>query len=209
MAIFTRIMLREILDFFMLRPQASRVQRDLDHMRHLTSAWEQELVPWNNHELELLSYRISNPNPRKWTPRTNEFRGLFTSVYNEPLAIINYKKYNPQQIIWRVRIQPHELLYIRNNQQVKVFLDSVQVATIVQDVMYAIRQQAPIGRIDYQHGPNPSVEVRGKDIGLINLPNPDLSINQRVIQLFSRPNEDDEIVFLALVFWFMMKKTFA
>lgn len=200
-------MLREILDLFRLRPQQSRIQRDIDQMRQTTAVWLNEIVPWNTQELELLSYRVTNANPRKWTPQNKEFRGIFNSVYNEPVAILNYKRYTPQHSIWRIRIQPHELLYIKNNQQVKVFLDSTPVAILSGDVLYALKNQIIIGRIDYQHGPNPSVEIKGKDLSLINPPNPDLSINQRVIQLFSRPNEDDEIVFLTLVFWFMLKKT--
>lgn len=114
------------------QPSNSKIKKDLQELRDEIAPWVEELVPWKKEELELLSLQQTNRVLKKRVVTT--VKGVFTSIYHEPLVAYAFKRYVSGQAnaILYARTSHHEFTYRIKNNEVQLHIDKQYVGRISQ-----------------------------------------------------------------------------
>ncbi len=199
-------MLREILAFFNLEPIRSRMNRDLRDMREKTSGWHQELAPWDHEEMTLLAANVVNGYPKKWSFKSKRIRGVFTSIYHEPLIVFNIRQYNKKNHLYRAANNKDEYVYRVKPSHIDVYYNGMMVAKIKNNQMFGNGGRRKIGRREIIHSPEVSIIIGEKEIGYLNATPTNRGFLPRVLTILQTPSPDEEVLFLTFVYLEMLRK---
>lgn len=182
-------------------PSKGRLNKDLDKMRTELKPWVEQLVPWNREEMELFSLNQINQTIKKSVATTA--KGMFTSIYHEPMLAYAYKKYvsaNLNALLY-IRTAKHEFVYRIKKDKIQIMADGHAIGTLKEDgVLYGTRRNQPLASIG-QNKDKLLLPVVVKDREIAHLINPKLAsqANPRAFDLLSdNMTEEEETVFLAL-----------
>lgn len=184
-----------------LPPSKKRLNQDLDKMRQELQPWVDTLVPWNREEMELFSLNQINKTIKKSVATTA--KGMFTSIYHEPMLAYAYKKYVSPQLnaLLIIKTASHEFVYRFKKDSIQVMADGNPLGTLREDgVLYGIERGSVLGRIG-QNYDKPLLPVVVKEREIAHLTNPKLvkQPNPRAFDLLSEyMSEEEEVIFLAL-----------
>ena len=189
--------LRVVLGF---APSSRRIKKDLERMRQETQDWFMALIPWQEEkEMELLSLN----NEKKWVKQTwDKFqKGVFQSIYNEPMFTYAYKSYtrSGKDALLLVRTKEHEYLYRIRKKRTDVIVDGKFVAVITPEAqMYSASSRRLLARISQVSSEYFGVFVWEKEVG--HLLNPDKvdRVNPRAFLILEKLDENEELLFLSI-----------
>ena len=89
----------KVVDFlrflFKMTISKSQLLRDIDTLRNEISDLKKMLIPFNSEEMELLSLNQSNVSKRKRFSTVT--KGIFNTIYYEPLIAYGIKNYSNNQ----------------------------------------------------------------------------------------------------------------
>ncbi len=188
--------------FSNFQPGKNKIRKDLRKMKAELHPWVEELVPWDRNEMELLSTNQINRTQQKGI--VNSVKGVFTSIYHEPMVAYAYKKYasTGSGAILYVRTSKHEFVYRFSNKYTEVYIDNQKIGMLTKDKkLYNTSGNKVIALIDQKNAELIlPILVEGREIGsLLPAQQSKKGLNPRAFDMFSEKiDNDEEKVFLSL-----------
>jgi len=185
------------------QPSQNKIKKDLEILKAEIAPWIDQLVPWNKEELELLSLKQTNHVLRKKI--ITSAKGVFTSIYHEPLIAYTYKRYvgGGRNAILYARTSHHEFTYRIRNKEVQLNIDGQMIGAIRKGgLLYSARTDRLLGRLgekNKEEGLLP-VFIGEKELGsLVLSQNDTMNINARAFQfLDEKISSEEEALLLSL-----------
>lgn len=184
------------------RPNAKKIQADLAIMKQEVAAWIGGLVPWSKEERELLSFSQTNQEVKKG--RVVTAKGIFTSIYNEPMIVYAYKRYasKEENALLYARTSNREYLYRIREDGTSIYMNK-QLVGLYEQKKYRLltsrNQLLALMKKDPRKEFFP-VQVAGREVGsIVNKAFNSSDINVRALDLIENGiNDREESVFLAI-----------
>ncbi len=183
--------------FIGFQPSSKRVNSDVGRFRQQAEAWKQELIPWNEEELELFSLNQSNQVKKKGFGRSQE--GIVQSIYHEPMLFYSFKEYpsaGKNGIIF-VQTAKYEIVYRTRAKGIQIFVNEEFLGSLTKDWQLQ-GQQGPLGRLDRSDPFRKLIIVGDKIMGSVVLPMEQTSVSQRAFELDEKMNEEEQLIFMVL-----------
>ncbi len=182
-----------------LGPNDARIQSDIRQMRTEIEPYINELVPLNQEELKLFSLNQINQTLKKSI--TTIGKGIFTSIYQEPLLAYAYKKYvGKHDALIFARTAEYEIVYRIKKKDIKVVVNKVFLGTIRNGKLYGDSKRHPVAQL--QEGNRElllPVLVGDTEIAALNTDENDLSPNPRAFRYINHNlTGEEEKAFLSL-----------
>ncbi len=205
--IFSFASVMSILDrlFSGFRPVTLKLRNDLRQLQPELKSWAQDhLVKWSAEEMSLLS--LSQHRQLKKTFSYKTFRGVFQSIYHEPLIVYLQKMYHPEEGVLLVRNSVHEFGYLIYQKDVEVFIDAEYFGKLDRNGRLWYNDRNVIAQIDRSDNALLGIMVNNKNAGsLINEAKKE-SRNPRAFSYVSTMDEVEEKVFLSLALYEMIRR---
>jgi hypothetical protein len=120
--------------FTNFRPNERKVQADIRKMREEIAPFVDQLVPLNNEELELFSLNQLNQSLKKGI--TTSAKGVYTSIYQEPLVAYSYKRYLGGHALLYARTATREIVYKIGTKYTQVAINQDFYGMIKDNTLY-------------------------------------------------------------------------
>lgn len=188
-------------------PGRRKIQKDLAALKKELAPLISDLVPLEKEELEQLSFNPKGKNTKSGVVKTT--KGVFTTVYHEPLIAWVYRKY--------VSNKENTLIYAKTNQLEFVYRTKKEMTEVViNDKFIGVIDKA--GYLRQAKGKKPFAQIftekrdtyfpvfiNGKEFGgVTDLATSD-QMNPRAFQLLGPMDKQEELLFLALSIQAMVK----
>jgi len=198
--------------FANFQPSRKRVQEDLEKMKRELEPFTVDLVPLDQEELELFSSSQINQLLKKRFVTTA--RGVFTSIYNEPLVAYSYKKYLSTGLnaILFARTARNEFLYRFKAKTIELRIDGKLVGVINnKGVLHGARTGKMLARLSEQQNELFPVVVKNREVGNLvkALPAPSKKgLSLRAFEFVKEDlSEEEETLFLSMAVLEMVKRS--
>ncbi|MEM6395727.1 MAG: hypothetical protein AAF741_05220 [Bacteroidota bacterium] len=176
--------------------ELQKLQTDMD-------SWAGKLVPIGAEELDLFS--LSQSKQVVKTGASTSAKGLFTTIFQEPILAYSYKRYLGKKVndLLYARAAEHEYVYWTENGTTKVQIDGQQVGELRDRTIFGQRTGQPLAQIAKQAKNNYlPIEVGGREVGGLSTEPPakEQSLKQKALE-FIPPDltEKEEQLMLALI----------
>lgn len=183
------------------KPGRRRIQADLKKIKAEMQPLVNDLVPWNQEELQQLSLNVINKTRKKGV--VYNAKGVFTSIYHEPLIAWYYRKYvsSKEDSLLYVCTSNHEFVYRIKGDEAEVLIDDQFIGKIDHSGrLYDYKKKNLLAQIN--RGSDQlalPVVVREKTVGaLTNVEKAPKKVNQRAMELVANMQPEEENLFLAL-----------
>ncbi|MEM1324113.1 MAG: hypothetical protein AAGG75_27895 [Bacteroidota bacterium] len=183
------------------QPSNSKIKQDLIKLRSEIEPWVDQLVPWQNDELELLSLKQTNRVLKKGI--ITSVKGVFTSIYHEPMIAYAYKRYfaGGANAILYARTSHHEFSYRIRKDGVQIHIDNQFIGQLKNGgLLYSASTNRLIARInrDDVSGFLPVV-VGERELGSLSKPSETMSTNTRAFQFLNEKiTQEEEALLLSM-----------
>ncbi|RMG80228.1 MAG: hypothetical protein D6714_15065 [Bacteroidetes bacterium] len=191
------------------KPGKSRLQKDLQKLKSEIEPWVSELVPLDEKELELLSLNQINRKRKKGIVKTA--KGIFTSIYQEPMIAYAYKKYvsSGKNALLYARTAKHEYIFRIKDDEVEIVIDDHLAGVMKKDGrFYGAKSKTLLAQVN--QGSDElllPVLVRDKEVGSIVNPAKATSPIPRAVQYLSEMDEDEKSLFMSFAILEMVQRT--
>ena len=188
------------------QPGKGKIRNDLRKMKNEITPWIDELVPWNREELELLSSSQVNQKIKKGIVKTA--KGVFTSIYHEPLIAYSHKKYlsSSNNAVTYARTSNHEFVYRTKKNKTELFIDNQKVGVINEKgLLHGGRKNRLLARVNQDEDTlDLPIIIGDKEVGTL-MKSQLNNINPRAFQYVAKMKKNEEAVFLALAVFELVK----
>jgi hypothetical protein len=183
------------------QPGDKKINADVAQMRKEIEAMNLDLVPWDKDETELFSLNQISQSVKKGI--TTTAKGVFTSIYQEPMLAYGFKKYvspNLNAVLF-AKTASHEYVYRIKKDSIQVTIDGKALGILKDDgVLYSTRKNKVLARI--AQGSDelllPMI-VNNREVAHVVNPAKADKINPRAFDLVDENmTKEEEEVFLAL-----------
>lgn len=187
--------------FLNIPPTERKMQQQVREMRVDMEKWAGELVPIDKKELELLSMsQIKQVRQKRWT---NQAKGIFTTIYNEPIVAYSYRKFLGRggHAILYARSADHEFAYWIRSKDVRLVIDNKLVGIYKKGTLLGARSGKPIAQFQEEKNALLPLRINDREVGsLIAAPAGDKKNLSRRAFEFLRDDisEDEETLLLSL-----------
>ena len=197
-----------ILDrlFAGFRPVTLKLRNDLKLLQPELKSWAQDhLIKWSQEEMALLS--LSQHRQQKKTFLFKTYRGVFQSIYHEPLMVYLQKMYGPEEGVLLARNSIHEFGYLIYQKDIEVFIDQEYYGKLDHNGRLWYNDKNVIADIDRGESALLGINVNNKMAGnLVNEAKKE-SRNPRAFQYLGEMDGIEEKVFLALAFYELIRRS--
>lgn len=183
------------------KPGRSRIQSDLNQIKAELQPLVSELVPWTKEELHQLSLNVINKSTKKGI--VYNAKGVFTSIYHEPLIAWYYRKYvSPKEdSLLYARTSNHEFVYRIKGDEAEILIDEQFIGKIDREGrLYDYKKKNLLAQINKGSSQLAlPIVVNEKPVGaLTNLEKAPKKVNQRAMELVADMKPEEEKLLLAL-----------
>lgn len=193
------------------RPGQKRIQGELKKMKADMDQWAGELVPIKREELELFS--LSQVKQLLQKRFTTTGKGIFTTIFEEPILAYSYKKYlgsGPNALLY-ARSASHEYAYWFKKEGVQVVIDNQLVGTLkTNGVLYGANSKKPLVRINRDEAKLSPVIVKEREVGSVvkALPSGTKDLSQRAFEFIREDiTEEEETLLLSVAILELVERT--
>ena len=190
------------------RPGRNKIQKDLQQIKAELQPWIADIVPWSREEMEQLSFNQVKRTSRKRVVSSS--KGIFTTIYHEPVIAWAYKKYVGQKenAVLYARTSRNEFIYRIKNEEVEVVIDDQLVGKIdAAGRLYNYKGTRQLAQINRQSQELLLPVMLGdKEIGSLTNPDRANKSNPRAFQLLTEMEKEEEEVFLSLAVLEMVRR---
>jgi len=185
-----------------MKPNSKRIKQDLQEMQTDMNEWlDQELVPIRKEELELFSFNQMNRLVKKRI--TLRARGVFTTIYDEPVLAYAYKRYmgSGRNALLYARTADHHFAYWIKNKEIQMLIDNKLVGVLRNDGVLYNERKRPIASIQQSQEELAPVVVHDREVASLVKTDAQKSgtLSPRAFQFVKKDiNEEEEKLFLAL-----------
>ena len=191
------------------QPGSNKITSDLNKIKAEVDKWVPDLVPFHEEEFELLSLNQINQVKKKGISRTA--KGVFTTIYHEPVFLYAYKRYlgKAHNAILYARTADREFLFRIRPQQMELRIDNQLVGAIKEGgLLYSARTDRLLGRINASTGEQlQHIIVGDRDLATLQGPEAqtnDLSRAFEIVQ--SDLSKDEELILQALTIYELVNR---
>lgn len=190
------LLVRSLSDF---RPSRKRMLKDLEHTKQEMDEWVGELVPLTEEELDTFSFNQE----KRWS-RKRQTRGVFTTIYHEPVLAYSYRAYrgpgNPAVLY--ARTQHEDFAYLKGKEGVRIAVGGRELGTLQEDgTLLAAKGRKAIAEVSRAEGELLPVLVNKREVASVAKLNPQESsrLGQRAFQFVKDDmNQEEKDIFLSL-----------
>jgi hypothetical protein len=183
-----------------LKPGRTKIQKDLALIKADLQPWLADLVPWSEEEMEQLSLNQINRKSKKGVSTTA--KGIYTTVYHEPVIAWSYKKYVSQKenAVAYARTTDHEFIYRIKDQEVEIVANNKLLGILdAKGALLPAKGQKMLAQINRQSEALAlPVIVNGKQVGSLTNASKSPKQNARAFQMIAKMSKEEEEMFLAL-----------
>lgn len=185
-----------------MKPSSKRVKQDLQEMRTEMDSWlTEELVPIRKEELELFSFNQMNRLVKKRI--TLRARGVFTTIYDEPVLAYAYKRYigGGRNALLYARTAEHHYAYWIKNKEIQILIDNKLVGMLRNDGVLYNERKRPIASIKRDQEELSPVKVHDREVASLVKTDAQKkgALSPRAFQFVKNDiSEEEEKIFLAL-----------
>jgi hypothetical protein len=195
--------------FANIRPSEQRLRQDLEKMRAEVSKLNIDLAPITKEELDLFALEQVNTLIKKHPVITA--RGVFTTIYHEPVAAYSFKRYVSRNLnaLLYVRTLNKEFIYRFQDKEVKIIMNNQPFGTIkANGALYSARDGKILARLNQEVAGLLPVVTRDRELGSINtgLTADKKGLNSRAFQYVNDMNQEEENLFLSLSLLQLVKR---
>jgi uncharacterized membrane-anchored protein YhcB (DUF1043 family) len=154
--------------FANFQPSKSKVQEDLQQLKADMDKWAPELVPLTREEVDLFSFNQEKQVVRKGLSKTA--KGVFTSIYHEPLLAYSYKEYlgSGRNALLYARTQNREYVYRFKKDQVELTVNGQPMGVVKGgDSLYGGRHNRLLAKIDREAGDLLPVIINEREVASV------------------------------------------
>jgi len=190
-----------------LSPNNNAIQEDIRSMRAEIEPYVSDLVPLESEELELMSLNQLHQSLKKSI--TTTAKGVFTSIYQEPLVAYSYKKYiGGNNALLYARTATREIVYRITKKGIKVAINQKFYGTIKDSSLYGEDNRKVLAQVNRRTTDLMlPVLVGEKEVGLLNAPGTEKTPQPRAFRYVNNEiNEDEEQAFLTLAILELVEK---
>ncbi len=191
-------------------PTHRRVQEDIDEMKEETEKWRRGMFSWiAEDELELLSLNHES----KWYKQSygKALKGVFYSIYNEPMIVFGYKSYlrkGINTVIW-ASTKNHRFVYRGGKKKTDFFIDGESVGYITgEGLMYGGSHNRLLGRCNSFSEEHDSIVIWDKEVAHLLKPGQKNRVNPRVFEVMEKLGTKQKLLLIALGFLTILHGTF-
>jgi hypothetical protein len=190
-----------VVDFFRflfkMTISKSQLLRDIDSLRNDISDLKKLLVPFTDDELEILSLNQSNITKKKrFSPIT---RGIFNTIYYEPLIAYGIKNYSNKQKLMLICTSMDEFVYLTKGNKTHVFMNDSEAGVLTSEGKFYSIKNKLLALIDGNDNlQSHTVWIQGKDVGYINNPRFVSKSIPRAYHLLKPMSKEEQNIFLCL-----------
>lgn len=191
--------------FTNFRPSKNKIQEDIRQMRAEIEPFVNQLVPLDNEELELFSLNQLNQSLKKGI--TTQLKGIYTSIYQEPLVAYSYKKYLGGYALLYARTATREIIYKISKKETKVAVNQNYYGTVRNGALYGKNKRQALAQVNRNSNELAlPILVENQEIAMLN----PLSINNtpqpRAFRYVKdNINEEQEQAFMTLAILEMVR----
>lgn len=190
-----------VVDFFRflfkMTISKSQLLKDIDSLRKDISDLKKMLVPFNDDEMEILSLNQSNITKKKrFSPVT---KGIFNTIYYEPLVAYGIKNYSNKQKLILICTSADEFVYLTKGDKTHVFMNDAEAGVLTSEGKFYSIKNKLLALIDGNDNlQSHTVWIQGKDVGYINNPRFVSKSIPRAYNLLKPMNREEQNIFLCL-----------
>lgn len=194
-----------------MKPNSKRVKTDLQQMQTEMDTWQQEeLVPIRKEELELFSFNQMNQLIKKRI--TLRARGVFTTIFSEPVLAYSYKRYigGGRNALLYARTAEHHYAYWIKNKEIQILIDNKLVGMLRNDGILYNERKRPIASINLNQGELAPVVVNDREVASVvkTEVKKGAALSPRAFQFVKNDiNDEEEKLFLALATLELVKES--
>ncbi len=200
----------QIVQFAMsISGKKSQISRDVTTLRDEVDNYLDRLIPISTEELNLFSFHQIETNTSKSLHTIH--RGVFTSIYQEPLLAYAHKQYSGSDYsLLLAMTHQNEYLYIRKGARTDVYINDDAIGYIVGgQKLYAMEDKGndllasiQSNRLLTQH----PISIADREVGQLANSVSGNEQNTRVFQMLEPMNENETEIFKALSFYSLIKE---
>lgn len=184
-----------------VQPSDKQIDADIKKMKAELEPMTTDLVPITKEELELFSQSQINAALKKKSGVSA--KGVFTTIYHEPLVAYNYKRYPSSKLnaILYARSFDHEFAYRIKKGEVQLVVDQKHAGTLRENGALYDSRNRMIARINRDQDKMLPVLVEDREVGNLLKPIPEAKaeLSQRAFELIRNDlNPQEETLFLSL-----------
>ena len=188
-------------------PGRKRREDELKKLKEEITPWFSELIAWNEDELEMLS--MNQINQKKSTGLRPTGKGIFTSIYSEPMVAYAYTRFQGKgnQAIVYAKTANHEYAFGIKARETNIWMDGQPIGTLQQNGVF----MSPDGKTELarikKSNDQKLLPVYMSDREVASLIHPDQlkDVNPRTFDLVKKMSKEEEGLVLALALNQMVK----
>lgn len=193
------------------QPGNRKIQADLREMKADMDKWSGDLVPLTREEMELFSLRQTEQSVRKRV--TTTAKGVFTSIYHEPVLAYSYKQYagKGRHALLYARTRNHEFAFWVRPKGVQVVIDNELAGTLKENgVLYDPHQKKMLARLNRETPEMLPVLVNDREVASLTkaLPPAEKDIGVRAFQFVKEDlSQEEHNLLMALATFELVERT--
>jgi len=190
---------RKLIDLIKnLQPSDKNVKQDVEKFRLQLSAKNEDLVPWNKEEMELLSLKEIEQRHNRKGGKTIE--GTMLSIYQEPMVQYVYKRYaNAKNAVLFAKTSNREYIYRIHKKGIQVYLNNEPLGVLKRDGGLYSKNNRKIAQIKPDNDAySTPILVNNTEKGSLINPKRSERENPRAFELVAPMQKQEEDYFLSL-----------
>jgi len=194
----------KILDYFTFG--SSRVQQERDKLIEDIHKLSGDLIPWSKKDAELLSYGVTE----KKIYKGDSSKGVFVSIYDEPMMAFATKEFNRAKLVKMVMASTanHKFYYLHKGKSIECYFNDQHIGFLKDDYMFYSMKKRLAGRINSGGDDSySSIIYKDAELGLINPLSFDSPFSKRVFDLINdKLTTEGEIILMCMTFYYLIDK---
>ncbi|GJM31853.1 MAG: hypothetical protein DHS20C18_08540 [Saprospiraceae bacterium] len=195
-----------------MSPNRKRLEAEIKNLKLDMDKWAGELIPLDKEELELFSLTQDKQVLKKgWSTSA---KGVFTTIYHEPVMAYNYKKYlggtATTNALLYVRTSTNEFAYWLQKGGIQLIIDDQIVGEIRDGALYGKKTKQVLAKVKQSQQELLPIQVYDKEVGSVTkaLPPANKDLSPRAFEFVKEGmSKEEELLFLSLATLELVKKT--
>ena len=213
MVLLAAVVIAPFIFYFVVKnwqPSSSKINKDVNELRLGVQDDIDGLLPWDDDELELLSYDVVKQAKKRGLGTT--FSGTITSIYQEPMVVYVGKKYmnmskKPNGFIYAVTAH-HDFFYRLRNNGVTLYIDEKEVGYLKSSgELVSMDRKKLLASVNTKSNElYAPVTIGQKEIANIRRPKGEVKTNERAFDHLKKDiSKDEETLLLSLSIFEILK----
>lgn len=186
-------------------PGRSRREDELKKLKGEIAPWIPDLISWDEGEIRELS--LNQINKKVSGSMKPIGKGVFTSVYHEPMVAYAFRKYKNDSAIVYARTSNHEYAFSMKGKKTQIWIDGQATGTLGADgKFFSADGKKEIAAIKKSPQLLLPVFIEGVEVAGLIHPDRQQEVNPRAFDFAKKMSKENEAIVMALAINNMIKQ---